>query len=67
MTVAAVVLRMLRMSLLAYSGRRQAGAGDVALHEWKLVMDDKYATECPCLDLRPDTDYEFYVQVRVKT
>lgn len=34
------------------------------LHEWKLVLDDKYSNQCVVPGLRPDTDYEFVSRAR---
>jgi hypothetical protein len=36
--------------------------GEDPLQEWRAVPVDKYAFVAVCTDLRPDTEYEFYVQ-----
>ncbi len=42
--------------------RRKATPADHGFFDWKLVLEDKYALECLCPDLSPDTEYEFFVQ-----
>jgi hypothetical protein len=48
---------------LIHPPSHKAAPTEDGFHEWKLMLDDKYAMECACEGLRPDQDYEFFVQV----